>query len=90
MATAGQTGAFAGILRHVGRTSGTVYETPLGIEPTEDGFVIVLVYEGETWTVDKPEVVPIETCDLATADVRLQRLFATKSALRLHKAGPAH
>ena len=44
MATAGQPGAFAQVLRHTGRTSGRTYETPLGIEPTDDGFVIALVY----------------------------------------------
>jgi len=44
MATAGQPGAFAQVLRHTGRTSGRRYETPLGIEPTDDGFVIALVY----------------------------------------------
>jgi deazaflavin-dependent oxidoreductase (nitroreductase family) len=48
MDSAGQPGAFAGILRHVGRTSGTSYEVPLGIEPTEDGFVIALVYGERT------------------------------------------
>jgi deazaflavin-dependent oxidoreductase (nitroreductase family) len=44
MATAGQPGAFAQVLRHTGRTSGKTYEVPLGIEPTDDGFVIALVY----------------------------------------------
>ena len=48
METAGQPGAFAQILRHTGRTSGKAYETPLGIEPTEDGFVIALVYGERT------------------------------------------
>jgi deazaflavin-dependent oxidoreductase (nitroreductase family) len=48
MATAGQPGAFAQILRHTGRTSGKTYETPLGIEPTDDGFVIALVYGNDT------------------------------------------
>ena len=48
MATAGQPGAFAQVLRHTGRTSGKTYETPLGIEPTDDGFVIALVYGDET------------------------------------------
>ncbi len=48
MATAGQPGAYAQILRHTGRTSGKTYETPLGIEPTEDGFVIALVYGNDT------------------------------------------
>jgi deazaflavin-dependent oxidoreductase (nitroreductase family) len=44
MESAGTPGAFAGILRHTGRTTGMVYETPLGIERTDDGFVIALVY----------------------------------------------
>ena len=44
----GQPGAYAGILRHVGRTSGTVHETPLGIERTDDGFVIAIVYGQHT------------------------------------------
>ena len=48
MATAGEPGAFAGVLRHTGRTSGKAYETPLGIEPTDDGFVIALVYGDRT------------------------------------------
>ena len=48
MDTAGQPGAFAQILRHTGRTSGRTFETPLGIEPTDDGFVIALVYGNDT------------------------------------------
>jgi deazaflavin-dependent oxidoreductase (nitroreductase family) len=48
MEDAGQPGAFAQVLRHTGRSSGKTYETPLGIEPTEDGFVIALVYGNDT------------------------------------------
>jgi hypothetical protein len=48
MGTAGQPGAFAQVLRHTGRKSGRVHETPLGIEPTDDGFVIALVYGNDT------------------------------------------
>lgn len=48
METAGQPGAFAQILRHTGRTSGKTFETPLGIEPTDDGFVIALVYGNDS------------------------------------------
>ena len=44
MKTAGQPGAYAGIIRHVGRNSGTDYETPIGPYPSEDGFVIALPY----------------------------------------------
>ncbi|MEX1281204.1 MAG: nitroreductase family deazaflavin-dependent oxidoreductase [Acidimicrobiia bacterium] len=44
MRTAGQPGAYAGIVRHVGRSSGAAYETPVGIEETPDGFVVALPY----------------------------------------------
>jgi deazaflavin-dependent oxidoreductase (nitroreductase family) len=48
METAGQPGAFAGIIRHTGRVSGTPYETPVGVFATEGGFVISLVYGERT------------------------------------------
>jgi deazaflavin-dependent oxidoreductase (nitroreductase family) len=44
MKTAGQPGAYAGIIRHVGRNSGADYETPIGPYPTDDGFIIALPY----------------------------------------------
>lgn len=44
MRTAGTPGAYAGIIHHVGRTSGREYETPVGIVSVEDTFVIVLPY----------------------------------------------
>lgn len=47
MGTAGQPGAYASIVRHVGRNSGTPYETPVQALPTDDGFVIPLPY-GDT------------------------------------------
>lgn len=42
--TAGAPGSSADVVRHTGRTSGRTYETPVGAEPTEDGFVVALVY----------------------------------------------
>ena len=42
--TAGQPGASAAIVRNVGRSSGRVYETPVGAEPVDGGFVIALPY----------------------------------------------
>jgi deazaflavin-dependent oxidoreductase (nitroreductase family) len=48
MQTAGTPGAYAGILKHVGRISGTRYQTPLGIEPIGDGFLIALIYGERT------------------------------------------
>jgi deazaflavin-dependent oxidoreductase (nitroreductase family) len=44
MRTAGQPGAYAGVVRHVGRRTGAAYETPVVPFPTGDGFVIVLPY----------------------------------------------
>lgn len=44
MRTAGMPGAFASVVRHAGRRSGRTYETPVGAVPTDDGFVIALVY----------------------------------------------
>lgn len=42
-------GPFA-IIRHVGRRSGKLYETPIMVEPTDDGFVIALTYgNGVDW-----------------------------------------
>ncbi|HEX2029081.1 MAG TPA: nitroreductase family deazaflavin-dependent oxidoreductase [Nitriliruptorales bacterium] len=44
LATAGQPGASASVVHHVGRTSGTAYRTPVAAMPIEDGFVIALPY----------------------------------------------
>lgn len=104
---AGQPGKY-GLLRHVGRTSGSVLETPLGIERTEDGFVIGMVYgertqwvknvlaagsaevvlEGQTYAVDRPEVVPIEAADayISPGHQRTSSRFGVTQALRLYDA----
>jgi deazaflavin-dependent oxidoreductase (nitroreductase family) len=47
MESAGTPGAYASIIEHVGRTSGTEYQTPVGVVPTDDGFVIALPYGSE-------------------------------------------
>lgn len=44
METAGTPGAYASIVEHVGRTSGTQYRTPVGVVATDDSFVIALPY----------------------------------------------
>ena len=44
MKTAGQPGAYASVIQHVGRKSGNPYETPIVPFPTDDGFVIALPY----------------------------------------------
>lgn len=44
MESAGTPGAFASIIRHTGRRSGTEYETPIGAVASDDGFVVSLPY----------------------------------------------
>lgn len=46
--TAGQPGAYASVVRHVGRTSGANYATPVVAMPDDDGFVIALPYGPRT------------------------------------------
>jgi deazaflavin-dependent oxidoreductase (nitroreductase family) len=46
--SAGTPGAYAGVIRHRGRTSGRAYETPVGVVAEDDGFVIALVYGTRT------------------------------------------
>jgi deazaflavin-dependent oxidoreductase (nitroreductase family) len=50
MLTAGTPGAYAGIIRHRGRTSGRAYETPVGVVAADDGFLIMLPYGRAHWT----------------------------------------
>jgi deazaflavin-dependent oxidoreductase (nitroreductase family) len=44
MKTAGKPGAYAGVIRHIGRRSGAIHETPVGPFATDAGFVIALPY----------------------------------------------
>ena len=44
MRTAGTPGAYAAIIRHRGRTSGTAYETPVGVVTDGDAYLIALPY----------------------------------------------
>jgi deazaflavin-dependent oxidoreductase (nitroreductase family) len=44
MRTAGTPGAYAAIIRHRGRTSGTPYETPVGVVTDGDAYLIALPY----------------------------------------------
>jgi len=48
--SAGTPGSYASIVRHAGRTSGRVYETPVQAAASDDGFVIALPYgTGSDW-----------------------------------------
>lgn len=44
MKKAGTPGAYASVIRHVGRRTGRPYETPVGAFATDDGFVVALPY----------------------------------------------
>jgi deazaflavin-dependent oxidoreductase (nitroreductase family) len=48
MRSAGTPGTYASVIRHEGRTTGMIYETPVWAVPTEDGFVIAIVYGSRT------------------------------------------
>jgi deazaflavin-dependent oxidoreductase (nitroreductase family) len=111
MRTAGTPGAYAGIVRHVGRVSGRAYETPVSPVPTDDGFAIALVYgkrtswlrnvlaggratlvtEGETWEVDRPELVPMASVErwFTPGDIRSFKRMRVVDALRLHRVQAA-
>jgi deazaflavin-dependent oxidoreductase (nitroreductase family) len=50
MRSAGTPGTYASVIRHQGRRTGRTYETPVWAVPTEDGFVIAIVYgSGTDW-----------------------------------------
>jgi deazaflavin-dependent oxidoreductase (nitroreductase family) len=50
MRSAGTPGTFASVIRHQGRRTGRTYQTPVWAVPTEDGFVIAIVYgSGTDW-----------------------------------------
>lgn len=110
MKTAGTPGAYASVIRHVGRKTGRSYETPVVPFATDDGFVIALPYgpgtdwiknvlatgsavmvnEGETWLVDRPELVPVEVAApyMPAKEQRGLRRFAVDQCLRVHRVEP--
>jgi deazaflavin-dependent oxidoreductase (nitroreductase family) len=111
MKTAGTPGAYASVIRHVGRKTGRSYETPVVAFPTDDGFVIALPYgpgtdwiknvlatgsativnEGETWLIDRPELVPTAMAApyLPAKEQRGLRRFAVNQCLQVRRAAPA-
>lgn len=80
MRTAGQPGAGASVIQHVGRRSGTPYRTPVGAGRVDGGFVISLPYgSGTDWVRNvlaadeaviehEGEVVPVVRPRLIEAD----------------------
>ena len=105
MGTAGQPGAMAPVIRHVGRTSGTPHGTPIGTFTTDDGFVVallsgttpdwlknvlaagsaVIVHDGVTHRVDRPEVIPGADAFpfVSRSERRSLRLFGVDQFLRV-------
>lgn len=111
MRSAGTPGAHASVLRHQGRMTGRTYETPVWAAPTEDGFVIGIVYgartdwlknvlasgaaaivhEGETYSVDQPEIIPMESTRayFPATTQRLQRPVRVDQCLRVRRVEAA-
>lgn len=105
MRSAGSPGAYAGVIRHIGRISGTGYATPVVPFPTDDGFLIVLpygtrpdwvknvlaagaaelVYEGEVYPVDSPQVRDVQPGDVPASEERGMRLFGNSQCLVVHR-----
>jgi len=44
METAGTPGAYASVIRHVGRATGQLHETPVRVTATDEGFLIALPF----------------------------------------------
>lgn len=108
MESAGQPGAYASVIHHVGRTSGTPYETPIVVVPSDETFVVALPYgtnadwlknmlasgtativsEGKTYSVDQPEIIPIDAAAsyFSAKDQQAHRLFGVVECLRVRRA----
>ena len=109
--SSGTPGGIASVVRHVGRTSGREYETPVQAVTTDDGFVIALpyglntdwlknvrasgfatiVHEGDTYRVDRPEIVPMSAATNALfspTDQRMHRVFRVTECLLVRSATP--
>jgi hypothetical protein len=98
MATAGQPGAYASVIRHVGRATGTHYETPIGPFATDDGFVVPLPYgsdadwvknvlaEGSAVIVNEGTTYQVDGPELIAGDVAMPEIPPRYQwSLRLYK-----
>lgn len=80
------------IVQHVGRRSGKIYETPIIVAPTEDGFVFELTYGPEVdwyknvlaaggctlvWHAKEYQINKIEALDAATGRAAFPQPFRT-------------
>ncbi len=92
LATAGQPGASASVVHHVGRRSGASYRTPVVAVPAEDGFVMALPYgpradwvrnvlaAGSASIEHEGGHAPVDRPELVSADV-VNPLFPRKEQL---------
>lgn len=96
--TAGDPGAAASLIRHVGRTTQRSYATPVGAHAVPDGFVIALPYgtradwlknvlaSGTAVIVDEGATYPVEQpAVVATADVAPHLPRGERRTLRAFK-----
>lgn len=96
MRTAGTAGTQTSIIRHVGRTSGRVFETPVDIIETPSGLLIALPYgtradwlrnvltAGSATVVDNGEPIDVDRPTIvATSDVAAMIPARTLRTLRL-------
>jgi deazaflavin-dependent oxidoreductase (nitroreductase family) len=98
MRSAGTPEAYAAVVHHRGRGSGTPYETPVGAEPTEDGFVIAMVYgtnsdwlknvlaAGEAEITSEGETVAVDRPEVVPVDHVID-YFPAKTRRSLHRFG---
>ena len=80
MRSAGAPRTYASVIRHQGRRTGRTYHTPVWAVPTEDGFVVAIVYgSGTDWLknvlasgaaaiVHQGETYPVDQPDLVPMD----------------------
>jgi hypothetical protein len=98
MATAGQPGAYASVIRHIGRKTGTRYETPIGPFSTDDGFVVPLPYgsdadwvknvlaEGSAVIINEGSTYKVDGLELIASDVAMPDIPPKYQwSLRLYK-----
>ncbi len=100
MRTAGTPGSYASVVRHVGRTSGRAYETPVGVVPTEDGFAVALMYgprsdwlknvlaSGSATVVHEGTAYPVDRPEVVPFDT-VVRHFPDERSIRLFGATQA-
>lgn len=96
--TAGSRGASTSVVRHLGRTSGRAYATPVDVVATDDGFLIALPYgmqshwvrnvlaKGGATIVDDGQAYPVDRPEIIPLeDVATRFSAADQRSLRLFR-----